>query len=169
MGRDFTPKEHYYANKFLNGELSKNKISLNFNGESKIIHDPDSELGQTYPNMYFLCQSVLENLIQNNIPREKIQDIENTIKIVIGNDEMGIDTKYWGEQQDTKEPLKTVSKWFHGNLDSNFYYNEQNNELFLRFIKEENWDIDKNKIKSWKPQDKSKKEMKKNKDKDLEK
>ena len=37
---------------------------------------------------------------------------------------------------ENKELVDIVSKWYFGNLDEHFYYSERNNEMFFDYLKE---------------------------------
>ena len=143
MSRDWTPQQLHAVDKQMNGSLHEQVITWAYNGESITIHDPNSEDGKTFPNFYFLGCDVFKRL-KEKCSIKFMSSIEmvlaEIIDIVDGFDSPCDSISDEMLEQNIKLELMTLAKlvrdWFEGKLDPGFYYNEWNNELFVRNLLE---------------------------------
>lgn len=139
MGRDFTPKKLHEADKALNLRL----------GDLRIIDKDGNEIAfagdkyrDRYPNLSFLAGEVLENLIDKTDPDESVlTHIEQAITFIIDAFENswlfnGSDNPEDELNNPEEQLFDTLRKWYFGELDSSFYYNEANNRLLEEYLTE---------------------------------
>ena len=62
MSRDWTPQQLHAVDRQMNGSLHEQVITWEYNGETKTIHDPNSEDGKAFPNFYFLGCDVFNTI-----------------------------------------------------------------------------------------------------------
>ena len=143
MSRDWTPKQLYLVDKQMDNELRKRTITLEFNGEITVIHDPEGEMEKTFPNLTFLGGDIFKK-IKDKCEVTFVYDVEAALTEIIrltdnhpANDvsdsdiESCIKEGWW-------QLAKLTRDWFEGKLDPGFYYNEQNNEAFIEKLLEMN-------------------------------
>jgi len=130
MSRDFKPFELFLVDRNQNNQIRENNVVFfdNITGKEHRIEHPARE---RYPELSFLCSGfddLYKKHKKDNEVLETFDTIEETIKKVEKDFMMGY--------KDTPEsPVEeTVSLWFKGKLDPNFYYSETNTEMFLDFL-----------------------------------
>ena len=143
MSRDWTPQMLHAVDKQMNGTLHEQVITWEINGKSETMYNPNSEDGKAFPNFYFLGCDVFKRL-KEKCSIEFIYSIEMVltaiIDIVDGFDNPCSSISDEMLEQNIKLELmrlaKLVRDWFEGKLDPGFYYNEWNNELFIKNLLE---------------------------------
>jgi hypothetical protein len=143
MSRDWTPKQLYLVDKQMNNKLRNQTITLELNGETTIIHDPNGEMEKAFPNLTFIGGDVFKRLKEKSSV-EFIYDVESVLTAITELlDSYGIPAREIADsdiEANVKESLwqlaKLVRDWFEGKLDPGFYYNELNNAIFLEKLLE---------------------------------
>lgn len=130
MSRNWTPQEQYYADKFIQKEQGRSMRDQEFfwvqpDGTKIPMEDEQSrKVRKQYSELGFLFDylpKTYKALEKHPKYRKRVLDkIEQHLK--------EIEEIKRGNNQDI------VWLWYTGKLDSNFYYNERNNELFMEYI-----------------------------------
>ena len=135
MSRDFTPRDLYMADRFLAQKgppLRKTEITLTYDGKDMgTINKAQLELQKKFPNLGFLFERLPDVYRPEKFSVEEtdalLAEIEEMLTALIERDcETGKAPEH--------ETLEPMWKWFHGELDTNFYYHETNDALFLEWL-----------------------------------
>lgn len=140
MSRDFTPRDLYMADRFLAEKgtpLRKTEITLTYDGKDMgTINKAQLELQKKFPNLGFLFERLPDVYQPGKFSKEEtdafLAGIEDMLTALVERD---CET---GKAPDT-EPPEPLRKWFHGELDTNFYYHETNDALFLEWLLDRQW------------------------------
>lgn len=135
MGRDFTPKELYYAEK----EISKQSKRSYFDLMEGMTVTVDGKTSPVYsPEVLQVCKQypILGRLVN---PPEFVEAHSALSKISGGLDILAQKEKELSLYISTgiHKRNSVVVSWFEGRLDPSFYYGERNEELFLASLQEE--------------------------------
>ncbi len=127
MSRDMTPRERVLFNQEVPGSMLENVILVDAEGvEHPVYTEEDINLKKRFPNFAAAFDPFIQ--LWKDLPspkREKtFEKMENLIKNVIVMDGLN----------DWRACPKDVKKWYLGELDPNFYYAEDNDELFYMWI-----------------------------------
>lgn len=130
MGRDFTPYEHYNADKRMGGTLRTVTFTDENGKEVQWFKPKEQRILSKYKELGFLFSESLIDLWDkmSGHPRyrKKILDkVEQDLELIINNisDQMVFDSFD-----------KTLYDWYIGRLDPHFYYNNENNRLLEVYI-----------------------------------
>lgn len=120
MSKSLTPKQLYMINQLYH--MSQTKMTFtDITNKEHIIYDPQSDFSKTYPNLSFLLDNSEYRL--KDISEQTLKNIENTLVCIINN-----------KCKDNDELSSIINKWFNGQLDKHFYYNELNDKMFIDYI-----------------------------------
>lgn len=141
MSRDWTPREHYFADLYMQKEYKSNfrKDSINmvisYQGkEESVYSEEEKKILRKYRELGFLFSrnllSLFERTKEHPIRRNRIlNDMEIQLNTLIDcNKKHGSSCEY------PKDIDITLLKWYLGELDSNFYYNQRNNKIFENYL-----------------------------------
>ncbi len=143
MSKDWTPQQFHAVDKSLNGDLSSQTLSAEIEGKTYVIHDPNSEDGKAFPNLYFLGNDIYK-VLKKECSITFVYDVEMMLAEII-NIVDGFKSPLSSIDDETlKLSVKPehlalamlVRDWFEGKLDPGFYYNEWNNEVFAEKLLE---------------------------------
>ena len=128
MGRDMTSREHHLIDKRYGFSKVKTAFTETSTGKEHVLYDPSSKEAVRWPNACFLAQEVIRDLTE----RQKDLFEEALCEIVDAEDNARTpDLKDPGKEQ----LLDTVLQWYDGCLDSDFYYNMENNRILKEYLK----------------------------------
>lgn len=135
MSKDFTPLELYRADKALGGTLSGSKIEMSDReSNTRLIHDPNGELGKKYSNLYFLGGNVLDTCLEHGVNEEILFCVEESINNALGIlDEVSDMDEVLSLVKDYEMSYMSVM-WLFGMLDRAFYYRDRNDDAFINYI-----------------------------------
>lgn len=122
MSKSFTPKELHHVNK----KFNFSQLTLSNETTQQIIYNAKSEFSKNYPHISFLISNS-ETLLKEVSP-VILCEIETIIDNIITAEDN--DTVFVPQNTDEK----TLLKWFNGELDPHFYYDDYNNKLIIDFI-----------------------------------
>lgn len=127
MSRDLTPRERVHFNQVTPGIMLENAYIIDANGTRYPIYsDEDIQVKKKFPN--FAAAFGLFTQLWKDLPSPKkertFEKMENLIKNVIVMDGLN----------DWRACPKTVRQWYLGELDEDFYYSEENDEMFYNWI-----------------------------------
>jgi hypothetical protein len=131
--REYTPQELHKADLQYNFNKTDLFLSEKNTGKKFFLFDTQSPLIKKYPNLSFLATDVLKKVI-NEVEPETLNIIEYNLSLLIGNDDMGVNIKYFTASY-YDEPLKTLTKWYIGEKGIT-------NEVLYNFILNINRDIE---------------------------
>ena len=126
MSRDFTPRESLAAEKYTGISLwhFMETTVIIYNGEEKLLHDPaDVALRKEYPLLGKLINDfpdLYAQLIKIDGGLDILREKDNELAIYI--------------EQGKGDFESYLVRWFEGELDTNFYYSERNEEMFIEEI-----------------------------------
>ena len=127
MSRDLTPRERVFFNMTIPGIMLANANLVDTNGNRYPIYSEEElELKKRFPNFAASFDMFIQ--LWKDLPSPKrertFEKMENLIKNVIVMDKLN----------DWRACPKDVKKWYLGQLDTNFYYSEENDEMFYNWI-----------------------------------
>lgn len=141
MSKDWTPQQHYFADLYMQKEYNSNmreeflNMKVSFNGkeepfyteEDKIILKKYKELGFLFSrNLLSLYERTKEHPIRRN---RVLNEIEEQLNVLIDCDKKdGLSCEY------PFDVSSALIKWYQGELDPNFYYNQRNNRVFEDYL-----------------------------------
>lgn len=137
MGRDMTPAEIYIEDKRMSAQnISLRTLKLINTIDGTPVVKSETEAKAKYPELHLLLDgftnmydryqldqnalSVFDEIEQHIVSLEHMLD--KTHRIPIPN------------RHNIKTAYDTTVLWFNGQLDRDFYYNTENNNLFRNFI-----------------------------------
>lgn len=134
MSRDFRPCDLYFYDAQTGGKMRGGITLTVATGENagEKIEVGNRLATDRYPELSFLYSpfdSLYESYKDNDKALKLLDDVEASLKSIaeecVGKSEP---VPFKGKHDDT------VEKWFYGKLDTSFYYNEENNELFGQYL-----------------------------------
>lgn len=149
MSRDFRPYEQYMADKCINQTMGKPLRDCDI----KFVAPDGTEVSminlqakKEYPEMSFLFnhfRALYEQNTDNPKAHKVFRQLEDTLKTVerefeTEQKEYNVSTQFYKltDKEMAKQPmLSVVRAWFYGKLVPDFYYSEENDAIFLTYIK----------------------------------
>lgn len=139
MSRDFTPQMiHYVSKQYPDLYLSNVTFTDCQTGESKKMWtDEEMKIRAKYERIAILfCDRFVE--LYNSLPKEK----KDKYSIILNNFAKTIEEADDNNRIDECKVPEQFKLWYLGKLDSDFYYHEENDQLFFdwckKFFKEVN-------------------------------
>lgn len=131
MSRDWTPRELYAVDEYLNNRLRNGAITWNIGGEDVRL---DNHIAKDrYPELSFLLNgfaSLYKSIADNENAKSFLDAVEGVlVKLEAG---MG---KGDNASEEIPEGFEAVREWFQG--EPSFYYSERNNEMFTAWLNEQ--------------------------------
>ena len=138
MSKDWTPQELALVDHFMmHFSHQKMEFELSLGGKSMgsvVTWDPDSEMAKQFPKLGFLFnpfERLWKKAKTNPHFRNKLLAAEKQLAELICRDISSISEH---KVPDLSNISETIVSWYLGKLDSGFYYNERNNELFMEWL-----------------------------------
>ena len=141
MSRDWTPREHYFADLYMQREYKSNfreeslNMVISYQGKEEAVYtEEDKKILRKYIELGFLFSRNLLSLYKrteehpirrNRMLNELELQLEEIIKLHTEKVALEDYPKYIDEY---------LLKWFLGELDKNFYYNSRNNKIFEDYL-----------------------------------
>lgn len=141
MSRDWTPREHYFADLYMQREYKSNfreeslDMVISYNGkEESVYSDEEKKILRKYRELGFLFSrnllSLYDRTKEHPIRRNRIlNDIEIQLNTLIDCNKKNGSSCEYPNDIDT-----TLLKWYLGELDNDFYYNQKNNKIFENYL-----------------------------------
>lgn len=155
MSRDWRPVELYINDKYF-----KEKHGNGLRDSVIMFRTPDGqeqplsnlEMRKQYPELEFLAGDVTKAFYEAHKNDKDILALFDELETALRNTEAEFDKKQafstslqlWKLESEeiAQHPIdEVVKEWFYGNLDSNFYYNTENDEVLTSYIAQKIKDI----------------------------
>lgn len=132
MSRDLTPQELFLID--YQGHNKLRAATLEFVGEDGTKQRLDNHLAKDrYPELSFLYNGFDELYKKHSSDEKVLAVLDKLEEAIVGVEQETLN----GELPFTTPFDETVRKWFNGELDEHFYYNDENDRLFEEFVKGE--------------------------------
>lgn len=133
MSRDWTPREAYFADKYMVERENRHFYEMVFTigiGD-KQTKFPNEETSIIYNKFPYLAITMVDRLIflNENINENILSELNRYVALICNKDT--------GEQAiffDKSLKNKTIVDWYNGQLDRGFYYREYNDDLLVDYI-----------------------------------
>lgn len=141
MSRDWTPREHYFADLYMQREYKSNfreeslNMTISYEGKEEAVYtEEDKKILKKYRELGFLFSrnllSLYERTSEHPIRRNRMLNelelqLEEIIKLSTDRVAVNDFPKYIDDY---------LLKWFIGELDKGFYYNSRNNKIFEDYL-----------------------------------
>lgn len=141
MSRDWTPREHYFADLYMQREYKSNfredslNMTISYEGKEEAVYtEEDKKILKKYRELGFLFSrnllSLYERTSEHPIRRNRmLNELELQLEEIIK-----LHTEKVALEDYPKYIDEYLLKWFLGELDKNFYYNSRNNKIFEDYL-----------------------------------
>lgn len=155
MSRDWRPVELYITDKQFKESkgsgLRDNVITFKTpDGQERLLSN--MEMRQQYPELEFVAGDVTKAFYDLYKDNKDVLALFDELEIALRKAETEFDKdrtfpsslELWKLEPEeiAQHPIdEVVKEWFYGNLDNNFYYNTENDEIFTGYITQKIEDI----------------------------
>lgn len=141
MSRDWTPREHYFADLYMQREYKSSfreeslNMTISYEGKEEAVYtEEDKKILKKYRELGFLFSrnllSLYERTSEHPIRRNRmLNELELQLEEIIK-----LHTEKVALEDYPKYIDEYLLKWFLGELDKNFYYNSRNNKIFEDYL-----------------------------------